>query len=177
MLFFDKVGDSPAFRRMKGWIADWVVKCEGGDLSFGEGIAVQAVSRGLMRCSVRAVLSFSDVLFGLDGLRNILAVVNCANDSYVHFACDLFRHLDVKPSRDVVLDIICDAVLVEKDIVEGIVFCILLYWFTERHFFVVAFRFNSDVVALSDATIYVPVYRIQGRYPFTNVRVSTVFRC
>lgn len=110
--------DSHSVLRMKQWVASWIRDCNARLVSFGECLVALAVSRGLLRCSMRAVLACSS----LEGLENLMAVIEHSNEASVGFACRLFHHGLSKPPPSRILEIIREGASIEQELVRGVSF-------------------------------------------------------
>lgn len=125
ILISDTIRGSRALRRMKEWNSRWISDCDAGRIDLGEGLLALAVSRGIFRCSMRAILAYPDLTGALEALDSIMSAIGCQIESYVRFACLLYGRIDVRPTWTRVIGIIDEAVAIEKDVVRGMIYSLL----------------------------------------------------
>jgi ribonucleoside-diphosphate reductase subunit M2 len=120
---FDAIDTIPCIRKKADWAIRWI---QDEQSSFAQRLVAFAAVEGIFFSGSFASIFWLKKRGLMPGLTFSNELISRDEGLHTDFACLLFKHLNVKPSKEVVLSIITDAVTIEQEFLVDALPCALL---------------------------------------------------
>ncbi|KAK0646124.1 ribonucleotide reductase [Cercophora newfieldiana] len=148
---FNAIDTIPAIRKKADWALRWIAD---KDSSFGQRLVAFAAVEGIFFSGAFASIFWLKKRGLMAGLTFSNELISRDEGLHTDFACLLFSHLNNRPSKQVIQDIIVDAVRIEQEFLTEALPCALLGMNSNLMKQYIEFVADRLLVALGNEKVY-----------------------
>ncbi|KAK0623259.1 ribonucleotide reductase [Immersiella caudata] len=148
---FNAIDTIPAIRKKADWALRWIADKES---TFGQRLVAFAAVEGIFFSGAFASIFWLKKRGLMPGLTFSNELISRDEGLHTDFACLLFSHLNNRPSKQVIQDIIIDAVRIEQEFLTEALPCALLGMNSNLMKQYIEFVADRLLVALGNEKIY-----------------------